>query len=63
MEPYEQEEYKKEISWLNFDLARCKTDAEKIKVLKEHHRNILIESIAAHNLIDRKDFGWKGYEI
>ena len=63
MEPYEQEEYKKEISWLNFDLARCKTDAEKIKVLKEHHKNMLIESIAAHNLIDRKDFGWKGYEI
>lgn len=63
MEPYEQEEYKKEISWLNLDLAKCKTDAEKIKVLKEHHRNMLIESIAAHNLINRKDFGWKGYEI
>lgn len=63
MEPCEQEEYKKEISLLNFDLARCKTETEKINVLKEHHRNMLIESIAAHNLINRKDFGWKGYEI
>ena len=61
MEPCEQEEYKKEISLLNLDLARCKTDAERINVLKEHHRDILTGLIAAHNSIDRPDFGWKGF--
>lgn len=63
MEPCEQEEYKKEMLILSLDLAQCKTDKERINVLKEHHRNILVETIAAHNLIDRKDFGWKCYEI
>jgi len=63
VEPCEQEEYKKEMAWLKIDLGQCKTDAERINVLKEHHRNMLIEAIAAHNLINRKDFGWKGYEI
>lgn len=63
MEPCEQEEYKKEMSILSLDLAQCKTDKERINVLKEHHRNMLVETIAAHNLIDRKDFGWKGYEV
>ena len=57
MEPCEQEEYKKEMSILSLDLAQCKTDKERINILKEHHRNMLVESIAAHNLIDRKDFG------
>lgn len=63
MEPCEQEEYKKEMSTLSLDLVQCKTDKERINVLKEHHRNMLVETIAAHNLIDRKDFGWKGYEV
>lgn len=61
MEVNEQEEYKKEMENLQIDLSMCKTDSEKIRVLKEHHREILTGLIAAHNLIDRSDFGWKGF--
>ncbi len=62
MEVNEQEEYKKEMKLLQLDLNLCSTDAERINVLKEHHREVLIEAVAAHNLINRKDFGWKGVD-
>ncbi len=61
MEVNEQEEYKKEMENLQLDLNQCKTDSERINVLKEHHRNMLSSLVAAHNLMDRHDFGWKGF--
>lgn len=61
MEVNEQEEYKREIVNLQIDLDHCKNDHERINVLKEHHRDVLSSLVAAHNLMDRPDFGWKGF--
>ena len=61
MEVNEQEEYKREMENLQIDLNHCKTDPERINVLKEHHRDMLSSLIAAHNLINRSDFGWKAF--
>jgi len=61
MEINEQEEYKKEMESLQCDLDQCTTDSDRINVLRDHHRNMLSKLVSAHNLLDRRDSGWRGF--